>query len=181
MSDGCLVGCQSTCRQPRARSSAGKANCVVREGEEIPTLQQSTGGPNFAITQRMSKVLTLFSRLSLLCLVLQATASGCGGAVDDGGKSGSNPNPSTGSSGGSGCCGNSPGQSLLGDCKPGFSPEEATDAKPCRFFVGKTCYSTQDEACACVCPRDQGSVLCVADGNQYLAGTDAYGVWCEPE
>jgi hypothetical protein len=118
-----------------------------------------------------------------MVLILAFAACACGGAVDTNQTPGRDTAPSngSGSSGGAGCCGDSSGQSLLGDCKPGFSADQETTAKPCRFFVGKTCYSTQDEACACVCPRDKGPVICVADGNQYLAGTDAYGVWCEPE
>jgi hypothetical protein len=135
---------------------------------------------------RMSKLLSSVSPLFLIGSILAVTVGGCGGAVDSGenrgaGAAASNPSSGNGSGGGAGCCGNSPGQSLLADCKPGFPPEQASDSKPCRFFVGKTCYSTQDEACGCVCPRDKGPVICVADGNQYLAGTDAYGVWCEPE
>ena len=98
------------------------------------------------------------------------------------GASTSNPNtdPNTGASG-SQTNSATGDQTLLPDCKPGFAPSQATNDKQCEFFVGKTCYSTQTEACACVCPRDQGPVLCVADANAYLSGTQAFGVWCVPK
>lgn len=117
---------------------------------------------------------------AVFCLMVGA--GGCGGQVD------SNQAPSPGptdtssntSSGGSQNANASDPTKLLADCGPGFVPQEATADKPCNFFVGPACYSTQDEACGCACPRESGPVLCVADGNAHLAGTDAYGVWCEP-
>jgi hypothetical protein len=107
---------------------------------------------------------------------------GCGGEVDSGKETAVDPPPSGADTSAGGSHNDAPVQEgLLADCGPGFSPSEATAERPCKFFVGTTCYSTLDEACGCVCPRNQGPVLCVADGNSYLPGTTAYGVWCEPK
>ena len=145
--------------------------------------QCSTAGPIFAILHPMSTSLIFgcskFSRLICLWLI-GGSALGCGGAVDTGqtvatGGSGSDSNANAAGSGATG------DQTPLADCKPGFAASQATTSQPCLFFVGTTCYSTQDEACACVCPRDQGPVLCIANANAYLAGTDAFGIWCVPK
>lgn len=124
-----------------------------------------------------------------LCLwLVGGTVLGCGGAVDSGqpggaGASSSNTNTDSnaGASDNSQNSGTTGDQTLLPDCKPGFAVSQASTAQPCQFFVDTTCYSTQTEACACVCPRNQGPVLCIANANAFLAGTDAFGVWCVPK
>jgi hypothetical protein len=117
--------------------------------------------------------------------LVTGVVAGCGGEVDSDQRSTAGPTTSDSASntsaGGSANGGALVEDSPLADCGPGFTAAEASDARPCRFFVGTTCYSTQAEACGCVCPRDQGPLLCVADGNAYLAGTNAYGVWCVPK
>ncbi len=108
--------------------------------------------------------------------------AGCGGEMDTDQRSepGASTNGSHAGAGGGHTSGPVTNENLLADCTPGFTPEQATADKPCQFFVGTTCYATQEAACGCACPRNQGPVVCVADGNKYLAGTAAYGVWCVP-
>ena len=151
-------------------------------------LKCSTNGPIVANLHPMSKPLTFgCSKFAeLICLWLVASSAlGCGGEVDTGqtvGAGASNSNPTTNSNAGAGGSQSNNGdQTLLPDCKPGFTVSQATPNQPCQFFVDTTCYSTQTEACACVCPRNQGPVLCIANANAYLAGTDAFGVWCVPK
>ncbi len=157
---------------------------LLKQQESSDQSQYSTTGPILAILHPMSTLLTFgrskFSRFICLGLV-GGSALGCGGAVDTGQTGATGGSGSNASAGGSQSSGTLGDQTLLPECQPGFAPSQATTSNPCEFFVGTTCYSTQDEACACVCPRDQGPVLCIANANAYLAGTDAYGVWCVPK
>jgi hypothetical protein len=112
-----------------------------------------------------------FLRYLSLCLGLGLAA--CGGAVD--------PGPSADQSGPGGDAAASGASSqLLSDCKPGFPKSQASTSNPCNFLVGDTCYSTQNDACGCICPRDQGSVMCVTgqDDTQRVAGLPVMWVVC---
>ncbi len=112
-----------------------------------------------------------YLRLLAWCLGLGPLA--CGGSVDNG--QSSNP-----SGLGAGDAGNGTGSKLLADCTPGFPEAQASSNKPCYYLVGDTCYSTQDQACGCICPRDQGPVLCVTgDAGQRVAGIAAMWVMCQ--
>ena len=101
----------------------------------------------------MALASTSFLRLLSFCLGLGLSA--CGGAVDQG----QSADPSGSGSDAVAASGN--GSQLLSDCKPGFPKSQASTDKPCNFLAGDTCYSTQNDACGCICPRDQGSVMCV--------------------
>ena len=70
---------------------------------------------------------------------------------------------------------------LLTDCNPGFPRAQASTDKPCYILDGDTCYSNRDDACGCICPRDQGSVMCVVgDDEQRVAGIMVMWVVCHP-
>ncbi len=116
--------------------------------------------------------LTSTSFLRLLSLSLGLGLLACGGTVETA--------PAADQSGLGGDAASGSASKLLSDCNPGFPKSQATTNKPCNFLVGDTCYSTQDDACGCICPRDQGSVMCVTgqDDTQRVAGLPVMWVVC---
>ena len=102
----------------------------------------------------------------ILPLFALAGFAACGGRVElpaPGAEDAGIPAPasSTGQAGSVGK-GGVPSSSLpsheLGVCKPGFDP--ASDPRRACNWLNKAgmCFSTRDEACACVCPLDHDSV-----------------------
>lgn len=118
----------------------------------------------------MAPTSTSFLRSLSLCIGLGL--AGCGGTVEGAPSDQPGPGGDAASSG--------TGAELLSDCKPGFPKSQASTGKPCNFLAGDTCYSTQNEACGCICPRDQGSVMCVTgqDDTQRVAGLPVMWVVC---
>jgi hypothetical protein len=115
---------------------------------------------------------TSFLRLLGLCLGLGLVA--CGGTVE------TTPAADQSGLGGDAASASASASKPLSDCGPSFPKSQATANKPCNFLVGDTCYSTQDDACGCICPRDQASVMCVTgqDDTQRVAGLPVMWVVC---
>jgi hypothetical protein len=131
----------------------------------------STLGPYFAILGPMALTSACFLRSLGLSLGLGLLA--CGGTVETA--------PAADLSGlGGDAASSGAGPQLLSDCGPSFPKSQASTDKPCNFLVGDTCYSTQDDACGCICPRDQGSLMCVTgqDDTQRVAGLPVMWVVC---
>jgi hypothetical protein len=170
-------------------SSTRIANYVGTVSRNILKIKVANHGPKFAKLPLMLRILTFSRCFSLVlgtCLALSAAS--CGGEVDPSGQgsgAGSGSTAGPGSTAASGAGGSNSvvsdnGQYLLPDCVPGFPVEQASAAKPCKYFIGTTCYSKQKEACACACPHDIAKTTCIIDGNSFLPGTDAYGIYCIP-
>ncbi len=115
-----------------------------------------------------------FARVLSLCLGLGLLA--CGGTVETAPSA-----DQSGLNGDAAASASAAGPQLLSDCKPGFPKSQATTNKPCNYLVGDTCYATQNDACGCICPRDQGSVMCVTgeDDTQRVAGLTVMWVVCQ--
>lgn len=110
--------------------------------------------------------------LRLLALYLALGALACGGSVDNG-------QASDQSGSGLGDSGSGSAPTLLSDCNPGFPKAQASTDKPCVILDGDTCYSKQDDACGCICPRNQGPVMCVTgNDDQRVAGVMVMWVVC---
>ena len=117
----------------------------------------------------MVRSLFWWPRMLATCVALGLLA--CGGSVDNGSSS-TDPTAHGGS-------GTGTSSSLLADCNPGFPSSQASSSNPCYFLDGDTCYQTQDAACGCICPRDQGAVECVTGyDTQYVAGVQVMWVVC---
>ena len=126
-----------------------------------------THGPYFAWCKPMS--LGMLGRKLIGAILVAWAVQACGGTVDNG----SAPAPSA-SDGAQGSGANSsPGafsSAQLADCTPGFPLAQASDSNPCIYLTDDNqCFSTLDAACGCVCPRNQGSVLC-------MSGTDSWSM-----
>ena len=93
----------------------------------------------------------------VLCAVLSGLLA-CGGRVED---------PKTGGSGGGDTASGSGGKSdaadpipshALGDCKPGFD-RASNPGRACNWLTDSgSCFDTNDDACACICPPNKDSV-----------------------
>jgi hypothetical protein len=59
--------------------------------------------------------------------------------------------------------------SVLPDCEPGFTPRRAA-GRTCTYRAEGLCYEEVLAACACVCPREQGTTQCVV--GDFLSATD---------
>ncbi len=117
---------------------------------------------------------SLSARLRILAAAANLGLLACGGSVD-------NQSSSPAGTAGQGNGGSNTDSQLLADCTPGFPKSEASSSKPCYFLNADICYSTQDAACACICPRDQGPVVCASGYDSvYVAGGQVMWVMCGP-
>lgn len=137
-------------------------------------------GPYFAKGSIMRLFATSYT--GILAFSILWLGFGCGGSVEaptpsDPANTGSGSNSGSSSSG-SGNVGNS---ALLADCNPGFPKAQASETKPCSFLANDVCYETQEAACGCICPREQGPVVCVTGyTNETIGGADVMWVTCHP-
>jgi hypothetical protein len=100
--------------------------------------------------ERMTRVLAL-SHVALLVIA-------CGGTVEQPDNSPSSTEPGTGTSTDTGSSTESGFKDVqLGNCESGFDPDSEID-RPCDWLgQDGLCYESKEEACNCICPRDQDS------------------------
>lgn len=97
--------------------------------------------------------------IRLWAISLMSLMTACGGRIEsDSGTGGGTGTDGAGPDGsGEGGASAGPSGSPLGACEGGF--ERSVDGPPCNWVDGDDlCYSTKDEACNCICPRDRDSV-----------------------
>jgi hypothetical protein len=99
----------------------------------------------------------MFMRALVVGVLVLTCAFGCGGQVerDGGGTGGSSGRNSGTGARGAGTDGGSDFETDLEACEKG---QPRVSGEPCPWIANELCYSTKEEACACVCPPGTGSV-----------------------